>query len=109
MRYAVQVCASLLTLKSPADVATDLATRLRELRLLRNWTRATFAARAGVTAASLKRFENTGKASLDLVLRVALALDRLDELDGLFQPPSARSIAALEALTSRPRRKRGRR
>ncbi len=87
----------------------ELAVRVRRLRLDRNWTRATLAERAGVTLASLRRFETTGKASLELVLKVAHALDRLHELSSLFHPPRARSLAELEQRSAAPERKRGRR
>ncbi len=100
---------SLVSLQSPAEVAADLAGRARALRLTRNWTRQTLAARAGVTLASLRRFETSGKASLELVLKVAYALDRLGEVDSLLRPPRARSIDELEAQSARPIRKRGRR
>lgn len=100
--------ALLLTLKGPADVGASLAERAKALRLARNWTRATLARRAGVTASSLKRFEATGKASLELVLKVAHALARLDEFDKLLQPPPATSIEELERRSAGPRRKRGR-
>ena len=99
---------SLLQLKTPPELASELSERVKVLRLGRNWTRATLAARAGVTLASLKRFESTGKASLELVLKVALALDRLDELDGLFNPPGPRTMAELEEQTRLGARKRGR-
>jgi len=85
-----------------------LAGRVKTLRLLKGWTRETLAKRAGVTAASLKRFETSGKASLELVLKVAHALARLEEVGALFQPPAARSIEELEqrAATSVPKRGR---
>jgi transcriptional regulator with XRE-family HTH domain len=76
--------------------------------LLKSWTRNTLAQRAGVTAASLKRFETTGKASLELLLKVAHALARLDEFGKLFQPPAAQSIEELERRAARPIPKRGR-
>ena len=61
----------MLTLKTPTEMAVALAQQAKALRLLKGWTRATMAARAGVTASSLKRFEQTGKASVELVLKVA--------------------------------------
>lgn len=100
--------AAKLTLQSPFDMAKALAGRAKALRLLRGWTQATLAGRAGVTAASYRRFETTGKASLELVLKVAQALARLEEFDQLFQPPPARSIEELERRTAQPTRKRGR-
>lgn len=97
-----------LTLLTPNEHAKALADRARTLRLLKGWTRATLAERAGVSPASLKRFENTGQASLKLVLEVAHALNRLDEFDHLFQPPPAQSIEELEQRATKPTRKRGR-
>lgn len=99
--------AAKLTLTGPSDMAVSLAARAKALRLLREWTQATLAQRAGVTAASYRRFETTGKASLELVLKVAQALARLEEFDQLFQPPPARSIEELEQRTAQPTRKRG--
>jgi transcriptional regulator with XRE-family HTH domain len=85
-----------------------LAQRAKALRLLKAWTRATLASRAGVSPASLKRFETTGAASLDLVLRVAFTLGRLEEFTSTFQVPEITSLAELEARQGRQPRKRGR-
>jgi transcriptional regulator with XRE-family HTH domain len=93
---------------SPAEMGKSLADRAKALRLLKGWTRDTLARRAGVTAASLKRFETTGKASLELALKVAHALARLDEFGQLLQPPAAQSIAELEQRAAKPLPKRGR-
>ncbi len=97
-----------LTMTGPADMAKALAERAKALRLLRGWTQSTLAERAGVTTASYRRFERTGKASLELVLKVAHALARLEEFDSLFQPPPARSMEELEKQVAKPVRKRGR-
>jgi hypothetical protein len=61
-----------------------------------------------VSAASLKRFENTGKASLELVLKVAQALGCLDEFEDVFKPPPAQTLAEIEKRAARRTRKRGR-
>lgn len=95
-------------LLGPAEMGRSLADRVRVLRLQKNWKRDTLARRAGVSSASLKRFETTGSASLDLVLKVAHALARLDEFGGLFSPPPARSIEELERRAEKPAPKRGR-
>lgn len=79
-------------------MARELADKLRALRLARQWKRDTLATRSGVSPASLKRFENTGKVSLENLLKLVQALGRLAEWDTLLQPPPARSLAELEAL-----------
>ncbi len=92
---------------TPDEVARTLASRIEALRLLRSWKRDTLAAKSGVSSASLKRFERTGKVSLDSFLRLCEALERLAELDRLLLPPAARSIAELER-NEKPLPKRGR-
>ena len=93
----------------PADVARTLAHRAKAVRLFQGWTQATLARRAGVTVASYRRFEATGKSSLELILKVAHALGRLDEFATLLTPPPAASIEELATRTapSIPKRKRG--
>jgi len=98
----------LLTLLGPGEMGQLLAGRAKALRLGKGWTRATLALRAGVSSASLRRFETTGKASLELVLKVANALARLDGFSKLLQPPLARSIEELERRAVKPLPKRGR-
>ena len=101
--------APLLSLHTPSEAAKLLAGRLKGLRLAQALTRETLAERAGVSGASLKRFETTGEASLKLLLRVALVLGRLQEVTTLFQPPAAATMAELKARLDQPLRKRGRR
>ncbi|MFA5139601.1 MAG: helix-turn-helix domain-containing protein [Elusimicrobiota bacterium] len=97
-----------LAFLSPAEMGESLAERAKTLRLIKGWTRDTLARRAGVSPASLKRFETSGKSSLDLFLKVAHALARLDEFARLLHPPAAQSIEELERRVARPPRKRGR-
>lgn len=96
-----------LQFHTPTEMQRLLADRLRELRLAMEFKQATLATRAGVTLASLRRFERTGEASLKLLLRVCHALGRLDELATILRPPPARSLAELEARETRPQRRRG--
>jgi len=98
----------MLTLLRPGEMGKSLADHAKALRLFKGWTRETLAARAGVSVSSLKRFETTGKASLQLVLKVAGALGRLDEFGKLLSPPPARSIEELERRAAKPIPKRGR-
>jgi transcriptional regulator with XRE-family HTH domain len=84
-----------------------LADRARDLRLEMRLTQKTLAHRAGVTYATLRRFERTGEISLKYLLRIAHALGRIDDFNQLLKPPPAASLAELESLLTRPRRKRG--
>ena len=82
-------------LNTTVDVARTLAGRAKTLRLQKKWKRATLAARSGVSESSLRRFEQTGKVSLENFLNILLALGRLDEMHELLQPPAARTIEDL--------------
>ena len=99
---------NVFSLETPESVSAKLAARIKDIRLARGWKQATLAQRSGVSLASLRRFEESGKVSLQSLLDLAFALNRLDDFDTLFQPPPASSIAELEARENKPQRKRGR-
>ena len=97
------------SLRTPEKVVADLAARARALRLTKGWKQTTLARRSGVSLASLRRFEESGRVSLQNLLKLAFALNRLDDFDALFHKPRASSLAELEAgEESEPKRKRGR-
>ncbi len=96
------------SLETPETVSRTLADRVKALRLARGWKQITLADRSGVSLASLRRFEESGRVSLQSLLRLAFALNRLDDFAALLQPPPASSLAELEAAEKRPARQRGR-
>jgi transcriptional regulator with XRE-family HTH domain len=96
------------SLETPEQVSRTLAARVKALRLAKGWKQITLARRSGVSLASLRRFEESGRISLQSLLELAFALNRLDEFDALLKPPRASSLAELEAAAERPARKRGR-
>ena len=60
---------------------------------------------SGVTEASLKRFEQTGKVSLENLLKIMHALGRIQEIELLLKPPEVRSLNDLRAREQKiPRR-----
>ena len=94
-------------LSTPEETAQQLAKNIRTLRLARNWKQATLAERSGVTLPSLRRFERTGLISLQNLLKLAIALGRLNDFEQLLQSSKAGSIAELEAATNPRKPKRG--
>jgi len=93
------------SLYTPEEISQGLAKRLKSLRLQKRWKRSTLAMRSNVTEASLKRFEQTGKVSMENFLKLIFALDRLDEMQALLQPAVANSIKELEQIEQKkPRR-----
>ncbi|HDZ11497.1 MAG TPA: XRE family transcriptional regulator, partial [Bacteroidetes bacterium] len=78
-------------LETPEETARELAAKVRKVRLARKWKQSTLADRAGVSLASLRRFEQTGQISLKNLLLLAFALGRLDNFASLFQQSKAGS------------------
>ncbi|MCP3957617.1 MAG: helix-turn-helix transcriptional regulator [bacterium] len=95
------------SLKSPEQVGVALAERIRGLRLARGWRQVTLAERSGVSLGSLRRFEASGRVSLENLLKLAFALNRLDDFDALLEEAPASSLAELEATEAGPTRQRG--
>ena len=94
-------------LQSPEDVELELAEKIRELRLAKNWKQSTLAERSGVSLASLRRFERMGLISLKSLLRLSFVLGRLSDFHAPLQSSKVRTIAELEAQISLSHPKRG--
>ena len=69
---------------TPSEVSKALAERHRILRKQLKMSQEEMAERSGVSLGSLKRFEITGKISLDSLLKLTHLLGRLNELDNLL-------------------------
>jgi transcriptional regulator with XRE-family HTH domain len=83
-----------------------IGARARQLRLMQDLPQAELASRAGVGTATIHRFEKTGTASLENVLRIATALHAEAAFDQLFEPPT---YASLDEALARPEVARRRR
>ena len=94
-------------LVTPEEMARTLAGRLQQLRLMRAWKQSSLARRAGMSLATLRRFEQTGQISLKGLLRLSFVLGRLSDFEALLEPPPASSIEELAEQSTKPRRKRG--
>jgi len=92
--------------RSYRDVLRSVAERARALRLRRAMRQDELARRAGIGIATVVRFEKSGRASLENVLRIATALDAEAAFDGLFEMPPYASIdeALTEPSPQRPQR-----
>lgn len=71
---------------TPLEVSRALAERHRTLRKQLKMSQEEMAERSGVSLGTLKRFENTGKISLDSLLKLMHLLGRLNEFDKLLLP-----------------------
>jgi len=82
---------------TPAEISQLLAQRLRSQRLLLGWKQDTLAQRSGVSAATIRRIEQTGHSSVQNLLKLCHALGRLDDFEQLLLPPPAQTLDELEA------------
>jgi transcriptional regulator with XRE-family HTH domain len=98
-----------ISLQTPRDIGLALAHRVKTLRLERGWTQEELAERAAITLATYRRFERTGRISLERLLKLAVVLDARDGFDQLFIAGPAASLAELERRARPAARKRGRR
>ena len=90
----------------PADIAADLAKRLRTRRLARNLTQEGLARRSGVALGTLKKFERSGAISLVSFIRMVVALGEEAAFEQLL---ADQEFETLDQLLAAPNtRKRGR-
>ena len=80
------------------EIAAELATRLRAHRLAQNIQQSELAARAGISRKTLTTFEQSGKVSLEIFLRIVAALGLSDSLSTMFElkPKSIREMELAE-------------
>ncbi|MFK0209190.1 helix-turn-helix domain-containing protein [Agrobacterium sp. NPDC090283] len=94
-------------LLSPAEVIGGLAERMKRRRIQHGLTQRELAARSNVSYGSLRLFEETGKISLESLVKIAFALEAEAEFEGLFpcRPPQNINDVIDRPLKQRVRRK----
>ena len=97
-----------LNFKKPEEIVTLLCERLRKERLYLEMTQADVATRAGISVNTVSNLEAGRNVSFENLVRVAMVLGRLKELEELFKPDlnSVDDILRYESNTARQRIKR---
>ncbi|MEI8300141.1 MAG: helix-turn-helix transcriptional regulator [Chlamydiota bacterium] len=93
---------------TPMETAKHIATSARTRRLALNLSQQSLSERSGVSLSVIKKFERTGKISLESLLKLALALNGLDDFIKTFSKPIPEELPALDDLLKQTTRKRGR-
>lgn len=93
---------------APHDLMRHIAKAAQERRLAINLSQHSLAERSGVSLGALKKFERTGKISLESLLKIALILGALNEFLGLFTQPPPQQPPTLDEILHQKQRKRGR-
>lgn len=71
---------------TPAEISKAVAERFRAIRKQSGISQEEMAERSGVSLGSLKRFERTGKISLESLLKLMHLLGRLNEFNHILIP-----------------------
>ena len=97
-----------LSFSKPSEVVKRLCDRLRTERLALGMTQSDLAGRAGIGANTVSNLEAGRNVGFEAVVRVAMALGRIKELEGLFQPKldSIEDILRYEKSAKRLRTRR---
>lgn len=99
-------------IKTPSEMLQALAGRIKARRVALGWPQQDAAQRAGVAYRTWRRLENEGQASLEDMIKAAVALRCEEGLEGLFPQPAAASLDDLlkqQAAPTPPHRVRARR
>ena len=97
-----------LFMMSPGEMADAIKKNMREQRLILNLTQKTLSERSGVSFGVIKKFERTGKISLESLLKLALALGCLENFSHLFKAIPKEQALSLDDMLNQKHRKRGR-
>ena len=89
---------------TPVEISKELAKRHCIIRKQLKLSQAEMADRSGVSLGSLKRFENTGKISLESLLKLMHLLGRLNDFEQVLSTPE--NLDEIKKLfTSKARKK----
>lgn len=97
-----------LSFSKPSEVVKGLCGRLRTERMALGMTQSDLAGRAGIGTNTVSNLEAGRNVGFEAVVRVAMVLGRINELEGLFQPKldSIEDIRRYEEAANRLRTKR---
>ena len=93
---------------TPFEASQMLAKSAREKRLSLNLSQQSLSETSGVSYSVIKKFELTGKISLESLLKIAAALDCLNGFSELFKYDIFLEATSLDELMKQKTRKRGR-
>lgn len=94
-----------LSFLSASEIVELLGQRLKQERLLREWTQAELARRADVGLTTISNLEAGRNVSFETLVKVAMVLGHTQELSELFEP-NVQSLADMQRLEHAKTRQR---
>lgn len=89
------------------DICMSIANRVKQRRLELNLTQIGLCKIANINVSSYRRFEHTGKISIESLVRIALAMKKDEDFDSLFATPIYSNIDDILNDEKRKKRQRG--
>ena len=96
-----------VSFSTPQEMQRKIANKARAKRLALDLSQQSLAEKSGVSYGVLKKFERTGKISLESLLKLALVLGGMSEFDALFPLAKTDTVLSLDELIQEGKRKRG--
>lgn len=90
-------------MNSPSDIIRGLSERMKRRRIENGLTQRELAARSNVSYGSLRLFEESGKISLESLVKIAFALEAEAEFERLFL---SRLPQTIDEVVDRPLKQR---
>ena len=84
---------NILPVNTIKECILEIASRIRDLRLGKNYSQTELALRAGIKPATYIYFERTGKISFERLVKILMALNRVNDLDRFLKPITVEDLA----------------
>ncbi len=91
---------------TPGDILDKLAMGLKNSRVRAGLTQEELALKANVSVSVLRKFEQTGRISLESFVKLAFTVGFEEELVGLFDSSSTNNLSMDELLKAKKSKKR---
>jgi transcriptional regulator with XRE-family HTH domain len=91
--------------KTDQEIAGELASRVSQERVRQNITQQRLSELSGVTYASIRHFERTGKIGLERLISLLRALKKLDELAQFLAPEPVSPMQRLNGAAPKTRKR----
>lgn len=73
-----------MKLKTPSEMALDVARRFRKVRKTKGITIKTLSENSGVPYSTIRRFESTGELSFTALVKLSSAMNEDDQIESMF-------------------------
>ena len=94
-----------IAFKTDQEIAGELASRMSQERVRQNITQQRLSELSGVTYASIRHFERTGKIGLERLISLLRALKKLDEFADFLVPAPVSPMERLNGTAPKPRKR----